>query len=488
MSQVEGCKAYKIVFVDKILDPVHGFIDITEVEKRIIALPIFRRLQSIKQLSLTNWVFPGAEHTRYIHSLGVMHIADQMAIHLREFDDKQRQLIRLAGLLHDIGHYPLSHVTEYVYTDNLLEGEQTLSAYNNDVLEKIDKIGEKKVPEYMKSRYSKKMHHEAIGARVIESDEEIKKIIHEECPFIEIKDICDIIVGCVDGKPELSALVQLMHSELDADGIDYIMRDASFSGTSYGGFELGMLLRNLKMTKYQGIDIVGVRPKGISIVDQYLVSKYFAYTQVIFNKHVAIYDTMAEMLTRMLIDFDKSDYPDDKCLLRNIATHCRDDSYLGFTDNFFWTQLSCVMGKVIPGKVENYLVTIYNKFLHYQELACSGEVIITSDKAKMVKEKLQEAEFFKELSGEDALILYHERGFTNELPEKEYKELLQKRWKNEYKEERYRNANLTRLQEGIAVIDDEEATPKLLVDDSRSIMSHLYKTKTYILRKYDLQE
>ena len=72
------------------------------MEKEIIELPIFKRLQSIKQLGLTNWIFPGAEHTRFIHSLGVMHLADQMAIQLR-YSGEERQLVRLAGLLHDIG-------------------------------------------------------------------------------------------------------------------------------------------------------------------------------------------------------------------------------------------------------------------------------------------------------------------------------------------------------------------------------------------------
>lgn len=116
---------YRIEFVDRILDPVHGFIDLTRVEQKIIELPIFKRMQSLKQLSLTNWVFPGAEHTRYMHSLGVMHIVDLMASNLKDenysvvFSDGQRQVLRLAGLLHDIGHYPLSHVTEYVYMQNL---------------------------------------------------------------------------------------------------------------------------------------------------------------------------------------------------------------------------------------------------------------------------------------------------------------------------------------------------------------------------------
>lgn len=487
MVKKKKTKEYILKYVEKILDPVHGFIDITEVEKRIIELPIFKRLQSIKQLSLTNWVFPGAEHTRYIHSLGVMHIADQMACHLRVFSDEQRQLLRLAGLLHDIGHYPLSHVTENVYEDNLLEEDRTLLKHNKDIKDAIDTIDNKKVPEYMKSRYSIKMHHENMGTKVIEYDKDIQSIISEECPFIDIEDICDIIVGCVDRKPELSALVQLMHSELDADGIDYIMRDASFSGTSYGGFELGLLLRNLCVREYKGIDIVGVRPKGIPIVDQYLVSKYFAYTQVIFNKHVAIFDTMAEMLTKMLIDLDEFEYPRAKYLLKNIETHCSNDKYLMFTDNFFWSQLSKTSFEELKGITEDYLTVMFDKFIHYQELDFEEEVIVTSNKVDEVIRELQSSDIYTHLldTDEKSLILFHKRGFTSEIKETDYRNLLQERWKEEFNEERFINANIMRLQEGIAVIDDA-ASIRLLVDDSRSIMSSLYDTKTYILRKYVL--
>ena len=138
-TKATSAKYYKIEFVDRILDPVHGFIDVTQVEKEIIELTIFKRMQSLKQMSLKNLVFPGAEHTRYMHSLGVMYIADLMAKNLKDenyklrFNDAQRQLIRLAGLLHDIGHYPLSHVTEYVYNSNLLEENNTLLNHNKNI-------------------------------------------------------------------------------------------------------------------------------------------------------------------------------------------------------------------------------------------------------------------------------------------------------------------------------------------------------------------
>lgn len=104
----------QIYFVGKILDNVHGFMPYTEAEEKIMNTLLFKRLQSIKQLSIANWVFPGSEHTRYVHSLGVMHIADKMAISLN-LTVKERKILRLAGLLHDIGHYPLSHVCEFPY-------------------------------------------------------------------------------------------------------------------------------------------------------------------------------------------------------------------------------------------------------------------------------------------------------------------------------------------------------------------------------------
>lgn len=103
-----------ITFVGQILDNVHGFIPYTAAELKIMNTQLFKRLQSIKQLSVVNWVFPGSEHTRFIHSLGVMHIADKIAVSLG-LNFQERRIVRLAGLLHDIGHYPLSHVCEAPY-------------------------------------------------------------------------------------------------------------------------------------------------------------------------------------------------------------------------------------------------------------------------------------------------------------------------------------------------------------------------------------
>ena len=108
-------RGYALTIADHILDSQYGQIGLTEVEKKIERLPIFKRLHNVSQLGLVNWIFPCALHTRYTHSLGVMHVAGQMAQHINAnvkstfFDESDIQIVRLAGMLHDIGHYPMSH-------------------------------------------------------------------------------------------------------------------------------------------------------------------------------------------------------------------------------------------------------------------------------------------------------------------------------------------------------------------------------------------
>ena len=149
----------EIEFVGRVLDNVHGFIYYTKAEEKIMNTLLFKRLQSIKQLSIVNWVFPGSEHTRYIHSLGVMYIADKIAVQLK-LSIEERKIVRLAGLLHDIGHYPLSHVCEFPYKKNLesFPDDSFCSQINQKVLSQIDTFGEKENSQYMEQ--SMGCHHE----------------------------------------------------------------------------------------------------------------------------------------------------------------------------------------------------------------------------------------------------------------------------------------------------------------------------------------
>ncbi len=97
----------------EIRDPIHGFIHREDHEREIIDTPLFQRLRKIKQLAMATLVYPGAIHTRFDHSLGAMHVAGRMAEKLL-VSDSERRLVRLAALLHDVGHGPFSHVSETV--------------------------------------------------------------------------------------------------------------------------------------------------------------------------------------------------------------------------------------------------------------------------------------------------------------------------------------------------------------------------------------
>ena len=268
-----------IVFVDQILDNVHGFIPYTASEQAIMDTQLFKRLQSIKQLSVVNWVFPGSEHTRFIHSLGVMHIADKIAISLK-LSSKERKFVRLAGLLHDIGHYPLSHVCEAPYRKPMfledLSDDELCKSINQRLLRDVETFSVKGKTTLMSK--SDGRHHEAIGALIVRTNQEIRDIIVRECEDEHAPDIIsDIIIGNVEREQTDPLLVQIIHSELDADGIDYLMRDAMFSGTSFGSFEIEQLIRCLTIGEFEGKRILCISPKGIAAADQYLINKFFSF-------------------------------------------------------------------------------------------------------------------------------------------------------------------------------------------------------------------
>ncbi len=113
----------------KVRDPVHGFINYNENEEKIINTQIFQRLRDIKQLALACYVYPSAHHSRFEHSLGVMHLCGKVAayLHLLPNDEK---VLRYSGLLHDIGHGPFSHVSEQIIDKKL--DRSILKKYNAD--------------------------------------------------------------------------------------------------------------------------------------------------------------------------------------------------------------------------------------------------------------------------------------------------------------------------------------------------------------------
>lgn len=485
--------ANDIEFVGRVLDNVHGFIYYTEAEEKIMNTLLFKRLQSIKQLSIVNWVFPGSEHTRYIHSLGVMYIADKIAVQLK-LSIEERKIVRLAGLLHDIGHYPLSHVCEFPYKKNLesFPDDSFCAQINQNVLHQINTFGEKENSQYMEQ--SMGCHHEKIGASIVCNNKEIRKIVIDECGPDAPDIIADMIIGNIERKDTEPLLVQILHSELDADGIDYLMRDAMFSGTSFGAFELDQLIGCMEIGEYEGTKILCINPKGVAAADQYLINKFFSYSQVVFNKHIGITEWMAEQIVNWM-QKNGAFFPDKKELEKLVRDSEPSSKYVGFTDNYFWASLQSILDNPLKNTEPKVIKFFSEKLLNHSELnyVSGSEVKIVSSNMNEIKDVLYASDTYKRLANYTTKVaLFSERKMSKQIKEEKYEEILrgltEKGNENPEAEDSVAQEDLSflrarRYMECITVKEDEKL--RLLCDDKRSLMRALHDVRLVLLRIFD---
>lgn len=481
-----------IRFTGQILDNVHGFISYTPAEKALMNTQLFKRLQSIKQLSVVNWVFPGSEHTRYIHSLGVMHIADKMAISLG-LENRERRILRLAGLLHDIGHYPMSHVGEFPYDKDAALGAVDDDTFcreiNEDIVSKINGFSITPKTTLMSARTN--MHHEAVGGYIVTSNPEIRKILIQETGDPEAPEVVEaIITGNVESPYADPLLVQIMHSELDADGIDYLMRDSAFAGTNFGSCEIDQLIRCLVVGEKEGKRILCVKPKGIAAADQYLMNKFFHYSQVVFNRHIVISEWMAEQVINWMRQHSAI-FP-SSLRLRQWANHGGGRGYLAFTDNLFWTALDRILANELLDLVPHHIRTFCEYLLGHNEpqVARETELRIVSNDETVIREALQKSEMYNNENLRTGWITTMvKRTMSSQVPEKVFDEQIEKELRSthcDYTREDVPQMKLSRLMEGICIRENEEDTElHLLCDDPRSLMQQLYNSTVVILRSYE---
>jgi hypothetical protein len=285
----------------EIRDPVHGSIYFTDAEVAVLDTAEYQRLRAIKQLGFAEFSFPGATHNRYLHSVGVTHLAGMAfdsifkalpftnnAIRLR-----LRQAFRLATLLHDVGHGPLSHTTEQVMP--MIEGLK-IKAY--------DELAMK--PDQYKNR---RANHEDYTIKYV-TDSAIAETIATRFP-----DLSPVHVAClidkglrcpddffidngIDYRPILS---QLVSSELDVDRMDYLERDSFFCGTNYGKIDLGWILQNMTTHLNEGKMFLALNRRALYSFDDFLISRHHMYLMVYFHHKSIIYE---EMLNRYLMSPD----------------------------------------------------------------------------------------------------------------------------------------------------------------------------------------
>lgn len=476
-------------FSGRVLDNVHGFIYFTEAEERIMDTLLFKRLQSIKQLSVVNWVFPGSEHTRYIHSLGVMFIADKMAEQL-ELTNRERKIVRIAGLLHDIGHYPLSHVCEYSYKNNLEDfpAQDYCKFINVKTKRTIDALNNK--TDYMFMKKSTGMHHEQVGADIVLNNKEIRDIIIEQCGDDAPDIIADMITGNVD-RGDYQLLVQILHSELDADGIDYLMRDAMFSGTSFGAFELEQLIGCMCKGRYNNKDILCIGQKGIAAADQYLINKFFSYSQVVFNKHISVTEWMAEQIVNWM-QRNGAYFPKAIELKKWINKETVDDRYIDFTDNYFWGSLQDNLNNQLVGTEPDFIRHFCSQLLHHSELEYEeeSEIKIVDSSMEQIRDAIQDSDFYKMLDQWDNRIsILSTRRMSKQIHQKDFDVLIAEKMQESSKSpEKFCEDDGEMWQERLRMecicVREDNGEIHLLCDDNRSLMRQLYNTNIAVFRTY----
>jgi HD superfamily phosphohydrolase len=277
-----------------IRDVIHGSISIDSHELPIIDSQYFQRLRHIRQAGFAENSFPSATHNRFIHSLGAMEVASRIFDTLFQKNLKTTRLlsaecfsrfratVRLAALLHDIGHGPLSHTTEFAMPD----------------VRKL-KLPIDWVPSPSKSRQAT---HEDYTLKMI-LDSGLTAFLNQAGSLFGFKPVH--VAGLIDPKIILPdnyfiensidyrpILTQIISSELDADRMDYLRRDSLHTGVSYGQFDFDWLVNNLTSHTVDGKCYLSLHHRALYAFEDFLLSRFHMFLMVYFHHKSVVYDEM----------------------------------------------------------------------------------------------------------------------------------------------------------------------------------------------------
>jgi HD superfamily phosphohydrolase len=313
---------------DKIIrDPIHGFVKLSPWEQDVVDHGVFQRLRHIRQLALTEMVYPGASHTRFEHSLGVMQVATMMFDQLRpqleasqvqpKFTrddlDRARVIVRLSALLHDIGHCPFSHGGEEVMPTN--------------------------------PRRGKKHKHEDYSAALIRH---LMRDVIDDHPANQLKisaeEICAFLQN--DGSLPLQLLFwrPLITGQIDADRADYLLRDSHHAGVAYGQYDINRLVATLRVVRDRETEslMIGIEKGGLQAVEGLILARYMMFVQVYFHHTRRAYDhhvtrVLGHLLTQEYGDSygERGTFPPPRAL-NGHAVEQNLHEYLRWTDPHVW--------------------------------------------------------------------------------------------------------------------------------------------------------
>lgn len=268
--------------VGEFRDPVHGFIEPFLHEKAIIDTAEFQRLRRISQLGLTYYVYHGAEHSRFGHSIGVMHLAGEAARRIlqnsraficeqlrwsdKDFEDESNRvfvLARVAGLVHDLGHPPFSHAGQARF-------------------------------------FPAKVDHEDYSQAIV-LNTEVGRIIDTRLKDFGISK--EEVVEVLTKTHPVGFLGELISSPWDVDKMDYLLRDSHYCGVGYGNYDLSRVVRSLALcSDGAGSMTLGIEEGGLHCLEGLVLARYFMFLQVYFHEVRRAYDLVLGDLIGELLE------------------------------------------------------------------------------------------------------------------------------------------------------------------------------------------
>jgi len=270
----------------EIKDPVHGYVYITEAEKQIIDSFPVQRLRRLRQLAGAEYVYPGANHTRFEHGVGVMHLAGLMVENpylSKHFSEEEYQLIRIAALLHDVGHGPFSHIFEHL------------------LVKFLNKT------------------HEDINVWIVQKSE-LKDII-KKLGF-NVEEVAKLSVGWLH-KPNRAFMDQIIRSAVDVDKLDFVVRDTYHTGAQYGYVDVFRLIQTLDVLNQN----LAVDLGALSALESFILARVESFKSIYFHR----VGRAAQLMLAMAMEEAKDEL--------GLIDFKRPEEYLAYDDYTVWTML-----------------------------------------------------------------------------------------------------------------------------------------------------
>lgn len=364
-----------------VADPIHQFVEFEkhqDMVRAVVGTREFQRLRRISQLGLASFVFPGAVHSRFSHSLGAAYLANLIVEHLKLADDQARSVV-CAALLHDIGHGPFSHSFEHALRP-VLRNPPTHEDWTRAIISSL--LGD------------------VLRANEVDPD------------------VVCALVSPQPGSPRVPTMLrQIISSQLDVDRMDYLNRDAHFTGVPIGKIDVHYLIRNLCIVEHGAEQTLGLTEKGVSCYEAFAFARHVMMETVYYHKQVATFESMLEECVRLLVQSPAQGYePALLCAVRKgfalesgQVTSALLEPYVKATEDQLWTmldeaspradragRLSRLLMERVP--VQSFFVAKHKHELLEKELTASGF------QQHQFRVRLLKRNLYKESSGEQVFV------------------------------------------------------------------------------------